>query len=179
MAPSVSLRLPPPRAGEDLLCHAMRYAILLALLTVGASSPNRTSQALECRLPYPEAAAALARLPVQSHEDYPGEDGYKHVRKFDTDGLTAFGYPVDGMRVIELDAIAPHTDVVITISIKGSGDAVRAAALASRGKRTCTSTEGPKGFCEIDRREQEGWTNTLLMLDHKPVLSCLYSKTAS
>jgi hypothetical protein len=148
---------------------------LAASLTLGAAAPQ-DSPVAECRLPYNAALAALRRLSVQHRETVPSEHGYRHIRKFDTAGLAAFGFPVRAMNAIKVDAIG-HESLVLTITLNAPYAAVRDAALASRGRRTCASTEGPPGYCEIDKREQGGWTNSFLLLDEDPTLSCLYARS--
>jgi hypothetical protein len=155
--------------------------VLAASLTLGAAPSPSANEALECSLPYAEAAAALDRLPVQKREDLPGEDGYRHVRRFDPAHLTAFGFPVLGAGALKVDAIS-YEELIISTGIKGPYAAVRAAALASRGKTECTNsdTDGPAKTCDFGEREQDGWTINFKLTDvYGTMLNCVYSRTST
>lgn len=158
----------------------MRSAILLALLAPGAAPAPTPSQALECRLPYADAVAALSHVPVQSREDLPGEDEYRHTRNFHPVRLAAFGFPVRAANAMKVDAIS-HETLVVTTTLNAPYAPIRTAALASRGRSECASADGPPGTCMIEDREQDGWTVDFLLgeLNGHPTLTCLYTRPSS
>lgn len=139
----------------------MRYVILFALLALGAAPPPSANQAVECRLSYSDAVSVLDRLPVLSREDFPGEDEYRHTRKFDTAHLTAFGFPARAGNMLKVDAIS-HETLVLTTTLdapmpRSAPPRLRAAAEAAaptptarpapaRSKRA-SRTAGPTIFC--------------------------------
>jgi hypothetical protein len=158
----------------------MRYAILLAFLALGAAPLPTASQMLERRLPYDAATAALSHVRLLSRNDYPGEDEYRHLRKFDPARLTVFGFPVRSAGAMTADAIS-HGSLTLSATLDAPYARVRAAALASRGRAECASTEGPPGECLIEEREQDGWTVDFVMsnFDDGPTLSCVYTKRST
>lgn len=158
----------------------MRRALptaLAASLMLGAAPPPGSGVA-ECRLPYDEALAAIRHLPVRGHEDYASEDGYTHTKQFSPVRITAFGFSVRGFGAIEVDAIG-HDGLTLTTVFDAPYPVIHTAALASRSKRACGNSDGPPGYCEIDEREQDGWTISMLLEDSDghPTLSCLYKRT--
>ena len=152
---------------------------LAAGLTLGAAPPSG-SAVMECRLSYNQALAALARLPVLSRETIPGEDEYRHTRKFDPARIAAFGFRARASKAMKIDGIS-HESVAITTTLNAPYAAVRAAALASRGKRVCANTDGPSGECNFEQRIEDGWTIDFLVddLNGQSVLTCLYSRPSA
>lgn len=157
---------------------AMRFAILLALLALDAPHPP-VSPALECRLSLADATEAIGSLPVQSHEDFPGEDEYRHTRKFDPAHLSAFGFRVRAVSALGVNAIS-HESWAVTTTLDAPYETVRAAALASRGRARCADRDGPPGYCVIEERDQGGWTNSVILEEQggRPALTCLYTRLA-
>jgi hypothetical protein len=159
----------------------MRRALLIALaasLTLGTAPPG--SAVLECRLPYGKAIAALNRLHVTDRFDITSQDGYSHMRLFDAARITAFGSRVNAFNTVKLDAIS-HESLTVTVILRSSLAAVREAALKSRGKTECANREGPPGYCDIDERDDGGWTVSFALenKDGRPTLTCLYTRPSA
>ena len=167
-----------PRRGKICYTPHMRYAILLALLALGAAPPT-VSDVAECRLPHDAALDAVRRLPVPHRKDQHSEDGYTHMRTFDPHRVKPFGFAVRAFNVTEVDAIS-HESLDFVAMPDAPYATVRTAALASRGKSECDNREDAGTMCVIERR-QEGWSVSLILqeTDTGLLLSCSYLRRVS